>query len=71
MRIRLLTCYSGADFCVNNGEETDRFSDAEAIRMIENGTAVPVAPPQERAVKNVQETRGPVRKGAGGRSGGK
>jgi hypothetical protein len=38
--------------------------------MIENGTAVPAAPPVERAVKTVQETRGPVENNAGGRSGG-
>jgi hypothetical protein len=53
----MLTCYSGADFCVNANEETDRFSDAEAIRMIENGTAVPVAAKIERAVKAPAEKR--------------
>jgi hypothetical protein len=53
----MLTCYSGADFCVNAGEETDHFSDAEAVRMIENGTAVPIAKPIERAVKAPVETR--------------
>lgn len=68
MRIKVLICYAGADFTVNAGEETERFSDAEAVRMIENGTAVPVAPRIERAVKPVQETRGPTE---GGRSGGK
>jgi hypothetical protein len=70
MRIRMLTCYAGVDFTVNANEETERFSDSEAIRMIENGTAVPAAPPVERAVKTVQETRGPVENNAGGRSGG-
>lgn len=57
MRIRMLTCYAGADFTVNANEETERFSDAEAVRMIENGTAVPVAPKIERAVKAPVETR--------------
>jgi len=57
MRIKLLTCYSGADFTLNAGEETDRFSDAEAVRMIENGSAVPVAAPIERAVKAPVEKR--------------
>ena len=70
MRIRMLCCYSGADFIVNRGEETERFSDAEAIRMIDNGTAVPVAPPVERAVKTVAETRGPAENSEGGRPGG-
>lgn len=60
MRIRMLTCYAGADFVVNAGEETERFSDAEAIRMIENGTAVPVAKAIEKAVKAPPETRGPL-----------
>ena len=57
MRIKLLTCYVGADFCVNRNEETERFSDNEAIRMIANGTAVPVAKPIERAVKAPVEKR--------------
>lgn len=57
MRIKVLTCYAGPDFVVNAGEETERFSDAEAIRMIENGTAVPVAPKVERAVKSAPEKR--------------
>lgn len=70
MRIRLLTCYAGADFTANAGEETDAFSGAEAVRMIENGTAVPVAPPVERAVKTVAETRGPAENSEDGRPGG-
>lgn len=71
MRIRLLSCYSGADFTIDAGQETELFSNAECIRMIENGTAVPVAPPVERAVRTVQETRGPAEDSGGGRSGGK
>jgi hypothetical protein len=44
--------------------------DDEAVRLISGRWAVPVAPPVERAVKTVQETRGPVENNAGGRSGG-
>jgi len=52
MRIRMLTGISGADFNLVPKEETDRFSDAEAIRLIESGQAVPVADaPVERAAK--------------------
>lgn len=52
MKIRMLASYAGADFAISKGEETEQFSDAEAIRMIENGTAIPVAGESvERAVK--------------------
>lgn len=58
MRIKLLACYSGADFCIRPGEETERFSDAECIRMIANGTAVPVAETRiEMAVAAPREVR--------------
>jgi hypothetical protein len=57
MRIKMLTCYVGNDFIVNRNEETERFSDAECVRMIENGTAIPVAKPIERAVKAPVEKR--------------
>lgn len=60
MRIRMVQSYAGTDFVVGAEEETERFSDAEAIRMIENGTAVPVAPKLERAVKTAKETRSPA-----------
>ena len=52
MKIKMLASFAGADFSVEPNEETSRFSDAEAIRMIEAGFAVPVAAPQvERATK--------------------
>ena len=56
MRIKLLTGFSGPDICLSNGDEAD-FDDAEAIRLIEAGFAVPVAKPVERAVKKPKETR--------------
>lgn len=43
MKIKLLTGFAGADFSLSPGDETDRFSDGEAVRMIEAGYAVPVA----------------------------
>lgn len=52
MKIKMLASFAGADFSVPAGEETERFSNAECIRMIEAGYAVPVAEPKiERAVK--------------------
>lgn len=52
MKIRMLTSFAGTDFTVSANEETERFSEAEAVRMIEAGYAVPVAAPKvERAVK--------------------
>lgn len=43
MKIKLLTGFAGADFSLSPGEETDRFTDAEAARMIEAGYAARVA----------------------------
>jgi hypothetical protein len=63
MRLKALVARTGID----RGAEFDR-PDHIAIQLIQNGEAVPVAPPVERAVKSVQETRGPAK---GGRSGGK
>jgi hypothetical protein len=57
MRIRMLQSIVGADFTVDRNEETERFSDAECVRMIEAGFAVPVAAKIERAVKAPAETR--------------
>lgn len=52
MKIRMLTSFAGADFTVSANEETERFSDAEAVRMIEAGYAVPVDEQKgERATK--------------------
>lgn len=52
MKIKMVVSVAGADFALSPGEVTERFSGAEALRMIEAGSAVPVdgqAP--ERAVK--------------------
>ena len=62
MRIRMLVGE-------NAGSEIDA-ADDEAVRLISGRWAVPVAPPVERAVKAVQETRGPAENSGGGRSGG-
>jgi hypothetical protein len=51
MKIRMLASIAGADFALSAGDETERFSEAEAIRLIEAGSAVPVAGDKtERAV---------------------
>jgi hypothetical protein len=52
MKIKMLAGFSGADFSVSPNEETDRFSENEAKRMIEAGYAVPVA--VEKREKTVQ-----------------
>lgn len=52
MKIKMLVGIAGADFALSPTEETERFSEAEAIRMIDAGIAVPVAEKKiERAVK--------------------
>ena len=56
MKIKMLTSLAGADFVLSRGEETDRFGDAEAARLIAAGFAEPVEA-IERAVK-----RGPYEK---------
>lgn len=61
MKIKMLVSVAGADFALSPGEETDRFSDGEAQRMVAAGSAVPViATRVERAVKSARkvETRG-------------
>lgn len=51
MKIKLLVSLAGDDFALSPGDEYE-CSDAEAIRHIEAGNAVPVAAPKvERAVK--------------------
>ena len=57
MRIRLLTSICGPGLDLGYGAETEAFSDAEAIRLIESGQAEPVAEPPERAVKRPVEER--------------
>ena len=59
MKIKMLTSLVGPEYSIDAGEETDRFTQAEAIRFVEAGFAVPVAEPKiERAEKkSVQEKR--------------
>jgi hypothetical protein len=55
MRVRLLAGFAGATVLVP-GDEAE-FADAEAIRLIEAGFAIPIAPKVERAVKKPVEKR--------------
>lgn len=58
MKIQMLTSIAGVDFALAVGEETTRFPDPEALRMIAAGYAVPVAEPVlERAVKKTPTER--------------
>lgn len=45
MKLKMLTGLSGRDFSLSPGEETDRFGDKEAKRLIKDGYAE-VAPPK-------------------------
>lgn len=59
MKIKLLVSFAGMDFALDAGSETDRFPDAEAIRMIEAGYAVPVGEAEvEKATRKPREKRG-------------
>lgn len=52
MKIRMLVSTAGVDFALSPGDETGRFSAAEATRMVEAGQAIPVEGEKvERAVK--------------------
>jgi hypothetical protein len=58
MRLRMLTGIAGADFVVNPGEETERFSGDEATRLVAAGYAVPVSDEiVERAVRAIAPER--------------
>lgn len=59
MKIKMLASIAGDDFALSPGDETDRFSKAEAIRLIEGGHAVPVIESKvEKTVKKpAPETR--------------
>lgn len=58
MKIKLLVSFAGADFALDAGVETERFPDAEAIRMIEAGYAEPVAEAEiEKAARKTREKR--------------
>lgn len=51
MKIKMLVAAGGVDFSLKGGDETERFSDREAVRLIEAGYAVPVSAHKiERAV---------------------
>ncbi|MBN8958576.1 MAG: hypothetical protein J0H17_18725 [Rhizobiales bacterium] len=51
MKIRMLVSIAGSGFALGAGDETENFSDAEAVRLIEAGFAVPVVEKtMERAV---------------------
>jgi hypothetical protein len=43
MKIRMLVSMAGVDFALSPGDETERFSDAEASRLIAADYAAPVA----------------------------
>jgi hypothetical protein len=60
MKIKMLAGISGAGFSLSPNDETERFSDNEATRLIDAGFAVPVAEPKpERTVKKpAPEKRG-------------
>jgi hypothetical protein len=53
MRVRIIQCLSGPEFTLNPGDETERFGDAEAKRLISAGIAEVVgkAPPKKAAAK--------------------
>lgn len=58
MKIKLLVSFAGVDFALDAGTETERFPDAEAIRMIEAGYAAPVAEIEaEKATRKLREKR--------------
>ena len=53
MKIKMTASVCGPEYSLDAGEITERFDNAEAIRFIEAGFAVPVADEKiERAVKS-------------------
>lgn len=42
MKLRMLVSLAGSDFALSRGDETERFDDAQAARLIEAAYAVPV-----------------------------
>lgn len=59
MNIRMTTSLAGPSYVLSPGDEKD-FPEAEAIRLIEAGYAVPVGPEKETANKRqpAKEKRG-------------
>lgn len=63
MKLRILGSIAGADFSLNPGDVTERFSTAEAIRLIAAGEAVPVDPvPQIETADRLEVSRETRRK---------
>ncbi len=61
MKIRMTTSMAGTDYTLNAGDETDRFGDEEAMRIVEAGFAVIVEATKKRTAmkKNAaKEVRG-------------
>jgi hypothetical protein len=60
MKIKMTASFVGPEYSLEAGEITERFSNAEAIRFIEAGFAVPVAEAKKEtaARKPVLEKRG-------------
>jgi hypothetical protein len=61
MKIKMTVSMAGDDFTVDAGEETERFSDAEAQRMIVAGYAVPVVETAAAVAKRDAKARAPKR----------
>lgn len=61
MKLKMSTYTAGSDFVLAPGDVTDRFPDAEALRLIEKGYATLVEAEPERAIKvrPAAETRAP------------
>ena len=59
MKIKMTTSMAGTDYSLSRGDETDRFDDDEALRLIEAGYAVFIDEVKiERAVsKKIKEKR--------------
>jgi hypothetical protein len=62
MKIKMLTSMAGEAFAFKPGDVVDR-EDAEAIRLIEKGYAVPCVDQPERAIRQPQEVRSKGRRG--------
>jgi hypothetical protein len=61
MKLKMSSYTAGSDFALAPGDVTDRFPDAEALRLIEKGYATLVEAEPERTVKvqPAAETRAP------------
>ena len=66
MKLKMQTYIAGSEYALQPGDVTDRFPDAEAIRLIERGYAVPVDDAPERAVREAAPETRVARKGKRG-----